>query len=60
MKIIPIITLSTDFGYKDPLSGIMKGVILGINPETHIVDITHGINKYNVREAALTVGMSYR
>jgi S-adenosylmethionine hydrolase len=60
MKTIPIITLSTDFGYKDPLSGIMKGVILSINPETNIVDITHGINKYNVREAALTVGMSYR
>ncbi|MCL4477280.1 MAG: SAM-dependent chlorinase/fluorinase [Nitrospirae bacterium] len=60
MKIIPIITLSTDFGYKDPLSGIMKGVILGINPGTNIVDITHGINKYDIREAALTVGMSYR
>lgn len=60
MKIIPIITLATDFGYKDPLSGIMKGVILGINPGTNIVDITHGINKYNIREAALTVGMSYR
>lgn len=60
MSIIPIITLSTDFGYKDPLSGIMKGVILSINPQANIVDITHGINKYNVREAALTVGMSYR
>ena len=60
MKGVPIITLSTDFGYIDPLSGIMKGVILSINPETHIVDITHGINKYNVREAALILGMSYR
>ncbi len=60
MKTIPIITLSTDFGYRDPLSGIMKGAILSINPETNIVDITHGISKYNVREAALIVGMSYR
>jgi len=55
-----IITLTTDFGYKDPLSGIMKGVILSINPDAGVVDITHGIGKYNVREAALTIGMSYR
>lgn len=60
MQNIPIITLTTDFGYKDPLSGIVKGVILGINPAVNIVDITHGISKYNVREAALTIGISYR
>jgi S-adenosylmethionine hydrolase len=56
----PIITLTTDFGYRDPLSGIMKGVILSINPDANVVDITHGIGKYNVREAALTIGISYR
>lgn len=56
----PVITLTTDFGYRDPLSGIMKGVILGINPDVEIVDITHGIERYNIREAALTIGMSYR
>ena len=56
---VPIITLTTDFGYKDPLSGVMKGVILSINPSVNIVDISHGINKYDVREAALTIGTSY-
>jgi hypothetical protein len=56
----PIITLTTDFGYRDPLAAIMKGVILGINPEANIVDLTHGIGKYNVREAAMVLGMSYR
>ncbi len=55
----PIITLTTDFGYKDPLSGVMKGVILNINPYAKIVDLTHGISKYDVREAALTIGASY-
>lgn len=55
-----IITLTTDFGYKDPLSGIMKAVILNINPEVNIVDISHGVERYNIREAALTIGMSYR
>ncbi len=55
----PIITLTSDFGYKDPLNGVMKGVILSINPAANIVDITHGINKYDIREAALTIGSSY-
>ncbi|MEE8075055.1 MAG: SAM-dependent chlorinase/fluorinase, partial [Candidatus Binatia bacterium] len=27
-----LITLTTDFGYRDPFVGTMKGVILGINP----------------------------
>lgn len=53
------ITLTTDFGYRDPLAAIMKGVILSINPAAHIIDITHDIRKYNIREAALIVGMSY-
>src|SRR3990172_4708747 len=57
---VPVITLTTDFGYKDPLAAIMKGVILGINPSVNIVDITHLVGKYQVREAALIIGMSYR
>lgn len=55
----PIITLTTDFGYCGPLTGIMKGIILGINPDARIVDITHGVEKYSIREAAITIGMSY-
>jgi S-adenosylmethionine hydrolase len=56
---IPIITLTTDFGCRGPLVGIMKGVIIGINPEVRIIDLTHKVGQYNVREAALTIGMSY-
>jgi len=55
----PIITLITDFGYRDPFVGIMKGIILGINPSVHIVDITHDISPQNVLEASLAVGMSF-
>lgn len=54
----PIITLTTDFGYKDPFVGIMKGVIYGINPSVNIVDITHEINPGNILQAAFTIGMS--
>ena len=37
-----VITLLTDFGGSDPFVGVMKGVILGINPEAVIVDLCHG------------------
>jgi S-adenosylmethionine hydrolase len=42
----------TDFGSKDHYAGVMKGVILGINPNARIVDITHEVEKYNIFEAA--------
>jgi S-adenosylmethionine hydrolase len=55
----PIITLTTDFGYEDPFVGVMKGVILSINPEAEIVDLTHGIRHHDIREAAYTIGMNF-
>jgi S-adenosylmethionine hydrolase len=48
----PIITLLTDFGTSDVFVGSMKGVILGINPLAHIVDLTHDIPAHNIRAAA--------
>jgi S-adenosylmethionine hydrolase len=54
------LTLTTDFGYQDPFVGMMKGVILGINPSASITDITHGITPQSVTEAALVIGESYR
>lgn len=53
-----IITLSTDFGLKDGNVGVMKGVILGIAPDTQLVDLTHLIGPQNVLEAALTLARS--
>ncbi len=54
-----IITLCTDFGIEDPYAGVMKGVILGINPEARIVDITHSIPKFEVLTGALTLSSYY-
>jgi S-adenosyl-L-methionine hydrolase (adenosine-forming) len=56
----PIITLTTDFGLEDHLVGTMKGVILKINPEARIVDITHGVAAYDLLDAAITIGQAYR
>lgn len=50
-----IITLLTDFGLKDPYVGIMKGVILSINPEATIIDITHDVEPQNIEEAAFLI-----
>jgi len=50
-----IITLTTDFGTRDPFVGAMKGVILGIHPEARIVDIAHEIPPQDVREAAFVL-----
>jgi hypothetical protein len=48
-----IITLTSDFGYKDAFVGVMKGVIAGINPAAHIIDLSHGIAPQDVMGAAL-------
>src|SRR5437773_9625967 len=55
-----IITLTTDFGSADPFVGIMKGVILGIAPNTQLVDITHDIRAYDVLEPAFIIDSAYR
>jgi S-adenosyl-L-methionine hydrolase (adenosine-forming) len=47
-----IITLLTDFGLEDPYVGIMKGVILGLNPAVAIVDLTHQIKRGDIHQAA--------
>jgi S-adenosylmethionine hydrolase len=49
----PIITLTTDFGMRDPWVGIMKGVILGICPSARLVDLSHEIGAQDVLEGAL-------
>ena len=50
-----IITLTTDFGLRDPYVAEMKAVILGISPNTKIVDIAHQIEKFNIGMGAYTL-----
>jgi hypothetical protein len=54
-----IIALLTDFGHRDPFVGIMKGVMLGINPELHLIDISHTITPQRLREAAIILSATY-
>ena len=55
----PIITLLTDFGLKDPYVASMKGVILSINPQCTLVDITHQISPHDIIEGAFTLAQTY-
>jgi S-adenosylmethionine hydrolase len=46
-----LITLTSDFGQGEYV-GAMKGVILSINPQAQIIDITHQIRGQNIIEGA--------
>lgn len=50
-----LITLTTDFGTGSPYVAQMKGVILGINPEANIVDITHDVPPQDIAAGAIVL-----
>jgi S-adenosylmethionine hydrolase len=52
MKPSGIITLATDFGLTDPYVAMMKGVILSINPDVRLVDISHQIKAGSILQAS--------
>lgn len=56
-----MITLTSDFGLKDSYVAEMKGVIMSINPYATIIDITHEINKFDIKMGAfiLTSATNY-
>ena len=54
-----IITFITDFGTKDGYVGVMKGVILKINPDVRFIDISHEIPAQDILEAGFVLKNSY-
>jgi S-adenosyl-L-methionine hydrolase (adenosine-forming) len=50
-----VITLTTDFGTRDPFVGIMKGVILSICPSARLVDLTHEVEPQDVLGGCLAL-----
>ena len=55
----PVITLTTDYGTGDHLVAVLKGVILKINPEVTIVDITHEVTPFDLLDGALAIASAY-
>ncbi len=52
MKSSSVITLTTDFGLGDPYVGVLKGVILTINPLAVIIDLSHQVKPGGVIHGA--------
>jgi len=50
-----IVSLLTDYGHEDEFVGVCHAVIRGIAPEVPIVDLTHGIPQYGVRQGAIVL-----
>ncbi|QDU93135.1 SAM hydrolase/SAM-dependent halogenase family protein [Lignipirellula cremea] len=48
----PLITLLTDFGDGSPYVAEMKGVILTLNAEANLVDLTHSVRPQDIRDGA--------
>ncbi len=44
-----LVSLLTDFGLTDPFIAEMKAVIFSICPEARIIDITHQVEKFDIR-----------
>jgi len=56
---MPVIALLTDFGSQDYFVAAMKGVILSINPDATIVDISHEIPPQDIQAAAFNLLCCY-
>jgi S-adenosylmethionine hydrolase len=55
-----MITLFTDFGSHDAYVAQMKGVILGINAQVPLLDLTHEVRPFDIREAAYLLEQATR
>ena len=55
---MPPIVLLTDFGLSDAYVGMMRGVIHGINPSAHVIDLTHGIGPQDITHGAVVLADS--
>jgi len=50
-----VVTFLTDFGLQDDFVGTCHGVIAGIAPDAHVIDITHGIPPQAVLQGAVVL-----
>ncbi|HXG42863.1 MAG TPA: SAM-dependent chlorinase/fluorinase [Dehalococcoidia bacterium] len=55
----PVVALLTDFGLGDPYVGTMKGVILSLNPDAVLVDISHGVRPQAVEQGAFLLEQAH-
>lgn len=57
---MPLLTLSTDIGQSDYITGAIKGQLLTADPTLNIVDITHLLSPQNYLQAAYICNNAYK
>ncbi|MEX5218645.1 MAG: SAM-dependent chlorinase/fluorinase [Nitrospira sp.] len=57
---LSVMTLLTDFGTRDYFVASMKGVILNINPQARIADLSHEVAPHDIAGAAYLLKSCYR
>lgn len=50
-----VVTFLSDYGLDDDFVGVCHGVIARIAPQARIIDVTHGIERHDVRAGALVL-----
>lgn len=55
-----LITLTTDFGWREPFVGIMKGVMLAREPHLRIIDMAHEVSAFQPIEAGFWMSRAVR
>jgi S-adenosylmethionine hydrolase len=54
-----IVTFTSDLGYTDFYTGVIKGALLTRNPNLQIIDISHNIKRYDIVQAAFVLKNAY-
>jgi S-adenosylmethionine hydrolase len=49
------LTFLSDYGLEDDFVGVCHAVIARIAPDAHVVDLTHGLDRHDIRTAALVL-----
>jgi S-adenosylmethionine hydrolase len=52
----PVITFLSDYGLQDDFVGICHAVMARICPAARVIDLTHGIDRHDVRAGAIVLG----
>jgi S-adenosylmethionine hydrolase len=53
-----VATLLTDFGLRDPYVATMKGVMISLCPDIHIVDLSHAVAPHDILGAGFILAQS--
>jgi S-adenosylmethionine hydrolase len=56
----PLVAFLTDFGTRDHYASVMKGVVLSINPDATLVDLSHDLPPHDIAFAAQELVAMYR